>query len=789
MACIRLSPAAFLVSKESGVVLHSDLGTFTLGGRDAVLFVDMMLPLLDGTRNRDEIADAVSEDLRPSVFAFLDLLERHGLLETVLDEVHDPLQARWTLQERFFRVFMEQPADATRRLGEASVLIVGLEPWGLAVASELAAAGIGTLHVLDDGHVASTDLLSVRMWHAGLLGRPRGQALAEVLATAAPWCRVTTSSSTLDGNGSLAVPQVQWDLVIGTMAPDDLAQQFKLAQFAHEAGLVSLFGSVVIPGKTACWNCSRLRRLANADHPWAAHVLQDEALSARRAIVARPRLSLAPMASLVGHLLALEALKLLSGYVQSRLLGRLLVHNMVTLETTTHTIIPMPWCEVCGGARVMGPGEGTPSRLIADDTPESLRRSLAGWVDSRTGVISHLVLRDSDPSDPRLPVVAYAIDSEYTEGAYNPMTPAGGGGKGLTETEAMVGAVGEAIERYSASLVRLDDLHHSTMHALAGDVLDPRRLCLYDEAQYDRPGFPFVRFDPDRPHWWIRGHWMDTGEPVWVPGLPTFYKFPSGADDRFCQATSNGLAAGVDLEDASLRAAFELVERDAFMLTWLCRRPGRRLLVDDALERGMCEVLEQLQRCGAQIELYCLDVGLSIPTVVCLGLGDGQRWPGVTVSSAAHISPLVAARKAILEQGFSGPYLRRVMTNGKFPIPGQPEQIRTFFDHALFYVPAARTGAFDFLRSGDDTPISLGTLHESEVSLETCTEQLAAGGVRVAIVDVTAPDVAQSPFRVVRALGTDLQPIHCGFGVERLANPRLRALLIGELNPDPHPLC
>jgi ribosomal protein S12 methylthiotransferase accessory factor len=95
-----------------------------------------------------------------------------------------------------------------------------------------------------------------------------------------------------------------------------------------------------------------------------------------------------------------------------------------------------------------------------------------------------------------------------------------------------------------------------------------------------------------------------------------------------------------------------------------------------------------------------------------------------------------------------------------------------------------------FFDPASEAPLSLTTLQEpAEVSLIACAKRLAAGGVRVALVDVTAPDVAQSPFRVVRALGIELQPIHCGFGLERLSNRRLRALLTGEVNPNPHPMC
>ena len=45
----------------------------------------------------------------------------------------------------------------------------------------------------------------------------------------------------------------------------------------------------------------------------------------------------------------------------------------------------------------------------------------------------------------------------------------------------------------------------------------------------------------------------------------TYYNFPTAAQDSFCQTTTNGLAAGIGLADATLRAVLELIERDVFI--------------------------------------------------------------------------------------------------------------------------------------------------------------------------------------------------------------------------------
>src|SRR5262249_45520843 len=196
---------------------------------------------------------------------------------------------------------------------------------------------------------------------------------------------------------------------------------------------------------------------------------------------------------------------------------------------------------------------------------------------------------------------------------------------------------------------------------------------------------------------------------------------------------SNGLAAGVDLVDAALRATLELVERDAFMLTWHCRLPGRRIILDDALEPGLAEIVRQLEAHGAQVELYLLHAGIDIPVVACLGIGDGKRWPGVTVALAAYPTLRGAVRKAILEQGIVGPYIRRMMLDSQ-PIPETPEDVPDLNNHTLFYVPVERQHILGFLREHDSAMVRLADVVEPvQVSVNWCTERLTAAGVRVAV--------------------------------------------------------
>ncbi len=708
-----------------------------------------------------------------------------------------------------------QGATTRERLSLSRVLLVGLEPWGIVAAVELAAAGLGALHVLDDELVNDDDLMAVRLFTEADRGRGRKDALVDALARTAPGCQVSSGPLLAAPARALLLDDARWDLVLACVPGDDLLVLHSVARFAHAAGAISLsahiegleavIGPAVVPGQTACWNCCRLRRLANSDKAEADHALHASLLAERPRRRARTHLS--PTTGLLGHALALLALDLLASPSATPLAGRLLIRNLIELTTSLHTVLRLPWCDVCGGAHsALHDGaalEGSGVQLDAARDLDELRRMLAGIVDARAGIVPSLELDSSGPGlYPEAPRTATATLSAYTEGRYHARCcgeSSIGAGKGVTALDAMIRAVGEAVERYSAArFERRACLRASVAEMKAmvsadpvaaspSDYLAPEQLCLYEESQYARPGFPFARLDESARIDWVLGRWLDTGAPVYAPALPTFYNYPSRAGGGFCQVTSNGLAAGATRADASMRAAVELIERDAFMISWLARLPGRRIALDDSIDPGTREVARQIAERGARLELYLLDVGLAVPTVLAVGFGDGRRWPGATVAMAAHLSPRAAIRKAVLEQGHVGPYLRRLMLEGNQIIPERPEDVRTLSDHAIYYFPPSRASAFAFLDAGERTPAA--QLEEpADLSLGGLVARVRAAGHRVAVVDVTSPDLVGTPFRIARALGPGFQQIHFGHALGQLGNPRLLAMAPHGINPDPHPM-
>ncbi len=768
-----------------------------------------LLPLLDGSLGAEEIATHLPEYDADSVIELLANLEQQGFVERVGEG-----DSLWRAQERFLAAWSGQGNDQMEVLRRARVVVVGLEPWGVVLASELAASAVGHLHLFDDGLVGEDDLLGSRVFSSGDCGRPRVEALADVLSHRAASTELVTGPFE-----ELNLPGDECSLVIGALAPDELKAWLTLARICHEAGARSLsgylqgreaiVGPLVIPGQTACWNCFRLRQAANVSQPEDERNFQEAVLQNPAPL--RPRAYLASMPPLVGQLVALEAVKFLVAGA-SPLVGRVLIHDLIDPESALHTVVRVPWCEICGQAQVWSRA-GSPSAPPAGDPsitgaqrpvetrqerkapnldrvtePGELRDLLHGCVDSRVGIVNRLAVPRPKVNEPQLPFFSYAILSTYSQTRHREWQPELGFGKGLTRVDAALSAVGEAIERYSACQWP-ETVCRAALDELDGDVLDPRDLTLYSDEQYADPDFPYARFDPGRPIDWVRGRWLDDGAPVWVPALVAYLHYPAPAAETFCAVTTSGLAAGASIDDAASRAALELLERDSFTLTWLSMSPPRPLAVRESLEGVAAEALRQLERHAGPLEFYLLDVAAPISVVACVSSGDGEHWPGVVVGMGSHLSPVAAVRKAMLEQAQAGLSLRRAMRAGNVEIPGSPEEVRSEIDHMTYYVPSERAESLDFWRKTARQPVELCSLPEPPIaSLSGLNALSERSELRLAVVDVTAPDVAESPFRVARAVGAGIQQISFGFRQEPLGNRRLQALAAGQLNPDPHPV-
>jgi ribosomal protein S12 methylthiotransferase accessory factor len=367
---------------------------------------------------------------------------------------------------------------------------------------------------------------------------------------------------------------------------------------------------------------------------------------------------------------------------------------------------------------------------------------------------------------------------------------------------AEAAAIGEALERYSGSYIPADRVVIASAAELGEDAVAPERFALFSDEQYRGPAFPFRPFRRDTVVGWVEGLSVPDGRRAYLPAQLVYMPWaPQTREVRVGHATSSGLACGATFEEAILTGLLELVERDAFMLTWH-NRLSLPLLdwgADAEIARLDCRYFAPSRLRYSAVDLSAF---LRVPTVLGVVHGPPRELGALGVGAASAPRVEDAWRKALAE-AFS---VRRWVADRALE---EPELLRrpaatvqTFDDHTLYYADEERARSASFLDAanercavGDVEPVEGDNVLEL---IEAVCCRLTAHGTSAYAVDVTSPDVSAAGLSVVHVLAPELCQLDVVAGARFLGGRRLyeaafeaglvaRPLEQTDLNPDPHP--
>ncbi|WP_420887190.1 HesA/MoeB/ThiF family protein [Candidatus Litorirhabdus singularis] len=222
------------------------------------------------------------------------------------------------------------------RLLAANVLILGLGGLGCPAALYLAAAGVGTLRLVDDDVVESSNLQRQIAHGEADVGALKVDSAARSIAAINSDTQVERFAIRADGE-TLAGLLEGIDLVVD--ASDSFASRFAVNQACVAANIPLVSGAAIRSegqvgvfdpaSGTACYQC------LYPDAP------EDADLSCAESGV------LAPMVGVIGSLQALEAVKVLAQFGEP-LRGKLLMVDGWSLQVRRINLQPAVNCPVCG---------------------------------------------------------------------------------------------------------------------------------------------------------------------------------------------------------------------------------------------------------------------------------------------------------------------------------------------------------------------------------------------------------------------------------------------------------
>jgi ribosomal protein S12 methylthiotransferase accessory factor len=564
-------------------------------------------------------------------------------------------------------------------------------------------------------------------------------------------------------------------------------------------------GPFVQPGKTGCTQCAEMRRTITArDRNELREIqkrlelsggLRQEAWASRSGILQ------------MAHLIGVEVEKIINGY-DAHSERQVCLINLKTLKSSWHRFLPVPLCQVCGHLPDDSPAM---ARISLQQSPKVTSNSYRSrslddlnnvltkdYLDQRTGLLTdkmvNLVHTFADVSV-NLPLFE---GDEGTAGRTNSFA--------VSELTAIL----EGLERYCGLEPRgKKTVVHDSYNQLKNQALHPIEVGVHAKEQYERPGFPFTEFDPDRKIDWVWGYSFLQERPILVPELLAYYSLGCGSRG-FVYETSNGCALGGSLEEAIFYGILEVVERDSFLMTWYAQMSLPRL--DPAsIEDQELQLMIERMRAVAEYDLYLYNATMEhgIPSILAIAKNRKEKGMNLICAAGSHLDPVRAVKTAVHElAGMMMSLDEKLETNQEEYVRMLQDSslVQQMDDHGMLYGLPQAEERLQFLLD-DCRPLRTfneefkwkSTHLDLTDDLQDILQVFRQLNLDVIVVDQTTPETARNGLYCVKVLIPGMLPMTFGHhltrvtGLDRVFRVPMELgfseepLTAEQLNPHPHP--
>lgn len=470
--------------------------------------------------------------------------------------------------------------------------------------------------------------------------------------------------------------------------------------------------------------------------------------------------------------------------------------DLGTLATATFPLLPEPLCPACvrerpdtaDAARMAFAPRPKPSRdgyrlrpLDAYPLPTAaLANPVCGAIGSDTWI------------NPASTTTAPVAGTHFVRG-YAGLNDVTWSGQSNRYTTSRTLAYLEGLERYAGTHRRRGTAPvteaYSTLLADGVPALNPADCGFYAPETYatDHLVSPF---DPERKIPWVWGHSLRDDRPVLVPARLAHYS--AGVDaDNFVFECSNGCATGGSLEEAILFGLLELIERDAFLLTWYSRARLAEIDLATCRTPAVHSMVDRAALHGYDVHAFDSRMDLAVPVVTALAVRRDGGYGTLSFAAAAGFDPEGTVEAALSEVLTYIPYLPYQVADRRTELEemaGDFTKVLHLKDHAQLYgLPAMARHATEYLNPTAVQPIT--ELYQDWETLRPRTgdllddlrlvrDELSGAGFDVIAVDQTTPEQHRMGLHTVSTTVPGLLPLDFGWTRQRaLRMPRLRTAL------------
>lgn len=234
---------------------------------------------------------------------------------------------------------------------------------------------------------------------------------------------------------------------------------------------------------------------------------------------------------------------------------------------------------------------------------------------------------------------------------------------------AYVKAAMEGLERYAAIKNDAKGLIYGSYNELSNKygsdiILAPEVFSYFTKNQLKSISFDQFRFTRFTKIWWTKiNEYLITKEnrlklnkQVYLPAHLVYFlnysKIKKNDEKLIKVPDSNGLVAAFSFKEAVYKGILELVERDAYTISFFLKIPG--LLIDkkDIKRQEINNLIDKLIKYNFDIYLIDISLDINIPTILCILIDKTQLQPKIVVGARSDVDfnfAIIAAIKEALQ--------------------------------------------------------------------------------------------------------------------------------------------
>lgn len=451
----------------------------------------------------------------------------------------------------------------------------------------------------------------------------------------------------------------------------------------------------------------------------------------------------------------------------AQLWRHLLTFDFIVGQAASHRVLKRPQCPVCGPEKAAQQTEielqdhayaycfgGERRSCPPSETWERFRHHISPI----TGVVSSFVSK-ARPDQEHLH--SYAAGHTFPVRQGDLASLKGNmrhrsGGKGALDIQARVGALCEAVERYSGIVSGEEEFVRAAFVDLE-DAIHVNDMALYSNGQYEHReawnrqcvvDFQLIpnRFDEEMVIDWCRVWSLTRQRSCLVPAAYCYYGHPD-LRHFFCACDSNGCAAGNTVEEAIIRGFMELVERDAVAIWWYNRTRQPQVDIASFRDAYLNLTTAEFARSGRSLWAIDLTTDLGIPAIAAISHRLNHPTEDILIGFSADLDAKTALLRAVNEVGQFVPALSHSDSTGN--------TLYYYEDQcAIDWWKTGTIAAHPYLLPDMDRVMVAAdffdaTRRSQKEEVECCLERTSACGLDFLVLNQTRPDIQLPVVKVI----------------------------------------